>query len=644
MKTYTGRFAISAAIWLLITSLAIPTRAQQPQDLIVHNAKIITVDDDSFTSRLGTIAEAMHIRDGKIAQVGTNAEIRGAAGPETEEMDLGGRTVLPGLILTHEHPWDWNPVEPPVLRAVLNDDTVVVRALEGSPTENAAAFPEVLTEAVHTARPGQWIYIVFTYGPHYEYAPWGTGRFGRVGFDPQYFDPVGEGRYMTAEGAITKEQLDAAAPDNPVVLRDVFVSILMNQRAAEESRQVFSQPDVNPEDQSSGRAANFRWMFQNVVMRDFYPQLVELMRLGLEWWAGYGMTSFASNAYDPMNVKVYSELDRRGEMPVREMWSWNWRRSTFLSDPFFVHTIVNQTGRGSDYFWLGGASLMLGGRCVSAEPLASSALGQAGALEILKEAGRSDCSYVPGTPAARLLYEYIKAGGRYVNHHAIGDRDVDSIMTVILQASRDAGMTDEEIRAKRHTFDHSVLFPRPDQVEPMQRLGIMTSGTPFEVHLGSPAVFDLYGERVTSWVVPKKRLVEAQIYNTLELDHAIGSTDLTVFSALSWLITRRAWDGKVYGMDQAIDRETALKISTTWGSRYLVREEVLGSLEAGKWADFIVLDRDYLTIPQEDIENIRVLMTVVGGNTVHLVPSLAREIGREPAGAQVRLGGAPAQW
>ena len=58
----------------------------------------------------------------------------------------------------------------------------------------------------------------------------------------------------------------------------------------------------------------------------------------------------------------------------------------------------------------------------------------------------------------------------------------------------------------------------------------------------------------------------------------------------------------------------------------------MGSLEPGKFADFMVLDRDYLTIPADDIPNIRVLMTVVGGNTVHLIPSLAREIGTQAVG------------
>jgi cytosine/adenosine deaminase-related metal-dependent hydrolase len=69
-----------------------------------------------------------------------------------------------------------------------------------------------------------------------------------------------------------------------------------------------------------------------------------------------------------------------------------------------------------------------------------------------------------------------------------------------------------------------------------------------------------------------------------------------------------------------------------------MKEKELGSLEAGKLADFIVLDRDYVTIPESDIENTQILMTVVGGQVVHLVPPLAGELGVEPVGAQYETG------
>ncbi|HEY5627677.1 MAG TPA: hypothetical protein VIR79_07005, partial [Nitrospira sp.] len=87
-------------------------------DMIIHNAKIVTMDDPSFTPDPGTISEAMAIRDDKILAIGSNQLIRSLAGPETRQLDLQGRTVLPGIILTHEHPTDWAWTEPSALEHV----------------------------------------------------------------------------------------------------------------------------------------------------------------------------------------------------------------------------------------------------------------------------------------------------------------------------------------------------------------------------------------------------------------------------------------------------------------------------------------------------------------------------------------------
>jgi len=628
MKKFLNHARLIATIWWLCFAGAVFAQAQQaPAEMIVYNGKIITVDDHGFTSRLGTMAQAMHVKDGKILHIGSNSQIQAMAGPNTKLIDLKGRTVIPGFILTHEHPWDWNPVEPPLIKKALTDDLVVTRVMEGSPEENLKAFPGVLAEAVKKAKPGQWIYFVFTLGKDYEYATRGNGPYGRWGWDPKLFNIL-DGKH------ITKAQLDAAAPNNPVLLRDVFIALLQNQKATEEARKVFPEPDIDP-------TGGMRWMFGDVIMKDHYPQLVEMMRLGLEWWAGYGMTSFSSNAYAPSNVRVYTDLNRKGLMPVREMWTWNWRTKYFYSDPYYLAAINNFDGLGSDYLWFGGGRIIEGASCTTAEPLASSKLAKVEDLQI--ETTATQCAYNPGSDYAKILYDYIKAGNRYVNHHTVGDRDIDNIMAIIEKASKDAGMTDEDIRNKRHAFDHGVMYPRPDQVAAFKKLGIYASGDPFEVFQGSPSIFEIYGERGAEWVVPKKREVDAGIYNTLETDRALGSTNFNIFSIVGMMINRKGWDGKVYAPDQKLDRGTALKVGTIWGAYYLIRENLLGSLEPGKWADFLVLDRDYLTVPEDDIAKTRVLMTVVGGKVVHLVPSLSREIGMPPTGAQATFGPA-SQW
>ena len=159
-----------------------------------------------------------------------------------------------------------------------------------------------------------------------------------------------------------------------------------------------------------------------------------------------------------------------------------------------------------------------------------------------------------------------------------------------------------------------------------------------EIFQAPPKILEMYGEAAVKHVVPKKMLSEANIYNGFEVDRALVATDLTIFWVLARLIDRRAWDGQVYAADQAVGRGLALKSATVFGAYYMMKEKELGSLEPGKFADFIVLDRDYTSIPEQDIENTRILMTVVGGKVEHLVPPLAGELGLEPVGAQYETG------
>ncbi len=319
-------FAFSILAWTAVLFAASLAQAQQPPEMIVYNAKIVTVDDRSFSSTLGTIAQAMHIKDGKVLHVGTNQQIRAMAGPNTKLVDLKGRTVLPGFILTHEHPWDWGPVTPAIMKKVLTDDLVVTRFMEGSPEDNLKAFPGVLADAVSKAKPGQWIYIVLGLGRNYEYSPAGNGGYGRGGLDPKAGNIL-DGKHLTTE------QVNALAPHNPVLVRDVFVSTVMNQQAIDESIKIFPDPGANPlapggdSPQYAGSPARMpmRWMLQDVVLASHYSELVQMQRLSLEWWAGYGMTAYASNAYSPSNLRVFRDLDSKGQMPIRNMWTWNWR-------------------------------------------------------------------------------------------------------------------------------------------------------------------------------------------------------------------------------------------------------------------------------------------------------------------------------
>jgi predicted amidohydrolase YtcJ len=298
-------------------------QGQQAPDMIVFNAKIVTVDDDGFSSQTGTIAEAMAIRDGTIVSVGNNAQVQAQRGSNTTMVDLDGRTVLPGLIGVHEHPYDWTLVNPYILKEIVTDDKVVTRVINGSPEEQLKTYPGVVREAVSKARPGQWIYIVLTLGENYQYSSRGNAGLGGVpGQYPMALFGAGIGR----PAMIAKADLDIMAPNNPVLLRDTFTQLLLNTRGLEEIGKVFPEDitsQINHEN-GIGGADPIRWVFTDVVMRDHYDELKEMSRLGLSWWAGYGMITFASAAYTPTNIRVFGELSKSDQMAMRVLWTWNW--------------------------------------------------------------------------------------------------------------------------------------------------------------------------------------------------------------------------------------------------------------------------------------------------------------------------------
>jgi predicted amidohydrolase YtcJ len=126
----------------------------------------------------------------------------------------------------------------------------------------------------------------------------------------------------------------------------------------------------------------------------------------------------------------------------------------------------------------------------------------------------------------------------------------------------------------------------------------------------------------------------APISSTLEAGVPV-TTESSGFAANVPFLTRTNRNGVVVSPNERIDRNTLLKMMTNWAARFAMKEDVLGSLEPGKWADFIVLNKDYFEGPPEAIAGIYPLMTVVGGKILVIRDEFARELGREAIGPQV---------
>ena len=122
-----------------------------------------------------------------------------------------------------------------------------------------------------------------------------------------------------------------------------------------------------------------------------------------------------------------------------------------------------------------------------------------------------------------------------------------------------------------------------------------------------------------------------------ELGRIETGTSETLHAQLAHLITRKNDRGEMIAPEEAIDRQELMKMSTVWPSYYVLREKEIGTLEAGKLADFVVLNRDYFTVPIDELGTVFPLMTAVGGKTMTLRADLAKEWGMSPVGLQAKF-------
>jgi hypothetical protein len=338
-------------------------------------------------------------------------------------------------------------------------------------------------------------------------------------------------------------------------------------------------------------------------------------------------------------------MDQRGQMPSRIGWSWQhqitgegaWELAT-------LRHLSGMLGQGSDYLWFVGAFPSTGPGCMTVPeipnwrekngfPLSG---GGGGGGEGGGGGGANPpgtCSNDKGTRDYNALMNTAQAGLRIATMHTGGDKGIDNIMDAIEEGSKKAGFTLDQIRAMRHSFDHGAGAPRPAQIPRIKNLGMVVSELNtilWEDYRGAWAIGKQYGLEYTAWVVPRKSVNDAQIPNSFEIDRPLPQK--VFFFVWQGMTRYNPADKMVYAPAERTDRITQLKALTTWGGYYLLREKRVGMLDKGSYADFLILDRDFLTVPEADIPKVEVLMTVVGGKTVHLGAALGKEIGAQPVG------------
>ncbi len=581
-------------------------------DLIVLSGKIVTMDDRSIVpNSQGNVVEAMAVKGKRIMALGTNDEMRRLAGPETRFVDVGSRTVIPGLINPHYHLFgaatrrygtQFGFVDPSVKLTVIGDTTV-----EGTAKKIRDAVVNAIQ--VQNIPEGEWITV--------------------------YLRDAADNRPATNRtwlyrGRLNRRQLDDATPDHPVIIRG-RASGIFNSAAITEFMKVYPdwEESTNIENRPGSDqdgyiavpemgALTWEYWWSDKPLAD----LAEALRLGGLDILKEGMTTVGTRILYPRAIAGYNMLNRQGRMPLRLAYYIESQRGNFFSLDT-VHTFYKGTGAPWTNHANGGEMLWLNGMCNEIWDSTQNEICMGPDLPAAPEIKARERCPGPGTRPWETYREAIVHGWRPVQAHGTSSHGARLYIKMLEQAMKEGNHSLEYMRGLRTTLEHNFLLGNvPDVMEGLKKFGVILNVKMRHLAEAPPLIED-YGEELRSFAMPVKTWINQGIRLTLESE---GSDSWT---PLYSLVTRKM--PKSYFLDtepdpdapefeilpeEAIDRVTALKMSTTWASEYVMAEDTLGSLEVGKFADFAVLDRDYFTIPADDIRNVEAIMTGLNGEIV----------------------------
>jgi predicted amidohydrolase YtcJ len=569
---------MSRALVLLVNLIVLS--AWTAPSLILHHAKIVTVDP-AFS-----IHQAIAITNGAIAAVGSNEDILKLKGPGTETIDLQGRMILPGLMDSHTHPTAASLTE--FDHAIPDFETI----------NDVLAYIRRRTKEL---KPGDWIEL-----------------------SQIFITRLREQRYPT------RAELDEAAPENPVIFR-TGPDAALNSRALQLSgmNRDFKVSDGGAgfieKDPQTGEPTGIlrnctRFVKVNSPLRKPTDgEKRERLHALLKDYSSIGLTTICDRDANVAGVALYKELRARQQLPVRVNLSMDVpyigslekiqeRIREIAADPLFKQRDEWLRIIGTKTFLDGG---MLTGSAYMRQPWGVSTM-----------YGITDPNYrgVLFIPKERLLamVRTVAENGLQFTAHSVGDGAVHTLLEVYDELSREL-----PLRATRPCITH-VNFQSREAIDMAARLGVVFDMQPAWLYLDTRTLVKQFGYERLAYFQPLKSLFETGVLVGGGSDHMqkVGSlrsnNPYNPFLGIATAVTRRArWYDGVLHPEQALSREQAIRFYTINNARLLFQEERTGSLEPGKLADLIVIDRDLLNCPENEIVTTGVLRTYLAGKIVH---------------------------
>lgn len=578
-------------------------------DLIIYNGKIVTMDDSSLNNSPGRIVQAMAVRGDSIQFLGSNQEVLRYAGPPTRKIDLQGRTATPGLIDTHNHLHNaavsqWAENNPAKVETIARSFSVSGNSFE----ELTRGIELVVKEQMAHAQPGQWVMIGLPSG--------GTG----TGIGVEYIHNKG----------MTRGQLDKLAPKLPVYI-NAHPQELWNTAARNDFLKFYAIKPTEDSDELITPTLIRRALISERYFSHHLSELANVIEDHLKHQVAGGFTTYSSHILGLTFMPAFRKLTVEGRMPMRLAFTHGACVEVEADIPGCFLRVGDWQGLGNKYFWNVGLSLVA---IDSGPPSFCSTM--EGPVEYKSQ---EQCRIEPGSPYYDAVYTALRSKYRYVINHNYGDKGLDHVMDIIEQVMKDnPDITLEFIHSLRISADHCGFSPRPAQLPRLKKLGFMLSCGAQYINRSAPWLH-IYGEQYVNRIVPVKSILSAGIMPTAELsafDLSEGEGP-TPTAYLSWLITRRNARGESIAPAEAVDRVTVMKMATVWASYYVLKEKELGTLEPGKFADFVVWNKDYFTVSDNEFPTVLPVMTVLGGTVMSLREEFAKQLGVLPVGPQIKF-------
>jgi predicted amidohydrolase YtcJ len=557
----------------------LPFGVSAAPSLILHGGKVITVDDKF------SIHQALAVEDGKILAVGSDAEVMALKGPDTQVIHLGGKTVMPGLMDSHVHP-----------RAAMTEFDHEIPIME--------TIQDVLD------------YIA----TRVKNTPEGSG----IVVSQVFITRLKEQRYPT------RAELDSVAPKHPVSF-STGPDAMLNSLALQMSgiTKDFKITDGGPGkvefDPKTGEPTGLvREMGRFIKVKqiakaspkpeEIYARTVELFRD----YNSVGLTAVCDRGASPDSIARYESMLKKGELTVRMRCSHTfgtggmWRTIEQSIDKVIEHPLT----KGDDMLRIIGTKIWLDGGMLTGSAYMRQPWGVSQIYGISDPTFKGTLNVPPDK--LRQMVDKVTGAGLQFTAHSVGDGAVHELLDAY-----------EEINAKRSIRDtrscitHSNFMSK-ESVERAARLGVMMDIQPIWLHLDSRTLLAQFGQDRTRWFQPLKTIFETGGIVGGGSDHMqkIGSFR-SVNPYNPWLgmwvaITRKAkhLDAPMHP-EEALSREQAIRFYTMNNAKILFLDHTTGSLEKGKAADLILVDRDPLTCPIDELPKTTVQKTWLSGRLVH---------------------------